>query len=179
MSSPVVHRRHSAGDRAAWFGMKARLPLAIAMGAELSCTGGKTAAARLRLASRIFLCKIPPGKAPVSRMKIEGSFSARFGYALPGDVVREEAPPGFRHAVLALAEKDMMLTGSNLTRAVQLSLGASASGDPLADFNGTTARNLIETCPWWRVYDIAEGIFVAGKKTSSRSCPTTNSIKTI
>jgi AbiJ N-terminal domain 4 len=76
---------------------------------------------------------------------------------------REEAPPGFRHTVLALAEKDIMLTGSNLTRAVQLCLGVSGSGDPFADHNGTTARRLIETCPWWRVHDIAEAIYVEGK----------------
>jgi hypothetical protein len=46
---------------------------------------------------------------------------------------------------------------------IRLTLGVPASDAPLVDFGGTEARRLVETCDWWRVYDIAEAIYVEAK----------------
>jgi hypothetical protein len=102
-------------------------------------------------------------------MTDEGSFSRRYGYAPEGELVYEDAPPGFRHAVLALA--DVALLHSDVLQVVRLCLGEAGIGPAAPDYfhkgGLPVAREMVAGCEWWRVYDIAEAIYLEAKRKLS------------
>jgi hypothetical protein len=86
-------------------------------------------------------------------------FSRRHGYRLPAAeiTIREDAPEGLRHAVISLAEDGM--TSKRLVNIVRRSLGLPMSQDWTPSVQLQDAVDLIENCPWFKVYDVAEALY--------------------
>jgi AbiJ N-terminal domain 4 len=89
-------------------------------------------------------------------------FSRRFGYRGPEQeiTIREDAPETLRQAIVSIA-KDLGLSPSNMR------LGACSILRKLPDSNNWSeypnvfyeVQGLIESCPWHKVYDIAEEFY--------------------
>ncbi|WP_417794682.1 AbiJ-NTD4 domain-containing protein [Terasakiella pusilla] len=86
------------------------------------------------------------------------SFSTRHGFRTDAVItVREDAPDGFRYAVLSLAEDAQGIKFA--VNIIRRGLGEAPSNDWSPDYQRQDAQSLIEHCDWWRVYDIAEMIY--------------------
>lgn len=80
-------------------------------------------------------------------MSDEGmTFAKRFGYSSEPKAitVREDAPPGFRSAVLSLAEGEAHMTPKQVTDLVRRVLGEGRSTDWSTDVQRRDAEDLVE-----------------------------------
>ena len=90
-------------------------------------------------------------------------FSKRFGHVGRNQeiTIREDAPENFRYAVIAIASKDANLSSSTLREIVCQVLRirpdtAHNWGEPNIS---NEVDNLMDSCEWYRVYDIIEAIY--------------------
>lgn len=90
-------------------------------------------------------------------------FSKRFGHVGKNQeiTVREDAPENFRYAVIAIAREDAHLSSSTLREIVCKVLRirpdrAHNWGEPNIS---NEVEDLMDSCEWYRVYDIIEAIY--------------------
>lgn len=90
-------------------------------------------------------------------------FSKRFGHVDKNQeiTVREDAPENFRYAVIAIAREDAHLSPSTIREIVCKVLRippdrAHNWGEPNIS---NEVEGLIDSCKWYRVYDIVEAIY--------------------
>ncbi|HKQ56964.1 MAG TPA: hypothetical protein VJY35_03775 [Candidatus Eisenbacteria bacterium] len=89
-------------------------------------------------------------------------FSRRHGYTVPAAeiIIREDAPPTLRNAVLYIAE-EVGLDSGDLRSVVCRALNRAPDVANNWSYPNVMheVRGLIKACPWFRVYDIIEKIF--------------------
>ena len=87
-------------------------------------------------------------------------FSRRFGYTAPEAPiqVREDAPAGFRHAILTIAA-EAGVSSREIVGVVRRTLGLPRSRDWTPSVQMEDAEDQIELCHWAKVYDIAEAFY--------------------
>ncbi len=90
-------------------------------------------------------------------------FSKRFGHIGKNQeiTVREDAPENFRYAVIAIAEENAHISSSNLREIICKVLRTRPDkehnwGEPNISIE---VENLMDSCEWYRVYDIVEAIY--------------------
>ena len=88
-------------------------------------------------------------------------FSDRFG--LPAQrLLWDEAPVGFRHAVVDIPLGEHLLSHEEVLGAVRLGLGTPTPTPSTESWKPSTqmreAYELIESCEWWKVFQVAETI---------------------
>lgn len=87
-------------------------------------------------------------------------FSSKHGYRSNAEItVREDAPSGFRYAIISLAEECPGVGAKFTVNIVRRGLGKPPTSDWSPDALMRDAQALIEGCDWWRAYDIAEMIY--------------------
>jgi hypothetical protein len=92
---------------------------------------------------------------------VEAPFSVRHGFVeLPGEItVRYEAPPDFRYALLALAER-ADLSWAQIVQLLTNVLLVAPEGNWGAPYLREEAQRKIDDAPWAKVYDVAEAIYI-------------------
>jgi hypothetical protein len=93
-------------------------------------------------------------------------FSKRYGHRPDVPIsVREDAPEGFRRAVVTCAEMDAKMGIGSIVWIVRATLGKPPSTDWSDDYIRSDVHQLVAQCDWWQVYDIAEEIYLRASET--------------
>lgn len=90
------------------------------------------------------------------------SFSRRHGYSGQAApiTVREDAPEALRHAVVQIAAEEGFGTPSDQRALICRVLRVMPDRNNWSEYPNVAGEveDLITTCMWYRVYDIAEGL---------------------
>jgi hypothetical protein len=93
----------------------------------------------------------------------EESFSRRFGHRSEKReiVIREEAPPHIREAILMIAQGDLDLRPSDLRGVLCRVLRKIPDQSNWSEYPNIwgECQYLLENCPWYKVYDFVEALY--------------------